>query len=343
MCRAGPAPEDAARHVERGLSRVAVGESTHPALLDRILPLGRTAEDVRRVGFPAAPAVSAAEVFLGARRADLVWELSEQWRTSVLAAWRDRHRRALAEAKAGAAAESGATPGSGAADVPALWEAAREVASRDGLGPAAPLLRQVLARDPGHAGAGVLLGQHLAGLGDPEGERLLSAVVDLGDEGWLRSACETLEAYYRTLGRTDSVRQTRATLDRHEADVRAAQRERAGVTARDRFLPHGLPDEAMEALRTLLLASSTDVEAAWLARKDLVYFPHRPLFILCVRAAGTAWCGGADRDEALVRRLAPKVQLPGQFLVIGQRGPFRALARKVAAQPGAEVFRPARP
>jgi hypothetical protein len=70
-----------------------------------------------------------------------------------------------------------------------------------------------------------------------------------------------------------------------------------------------------------------------------VYFPHRPLFVLCLRATGAARWGGADRDEALVRRLAPKVQLPGQALVIGRRGPFRA--RRVAAQPGAEVFRAA--
>jgi hypothetical protein len=333
-CRAGPAPEEAARRVEQGIRRVAARESTHPALIERVASLGRTAEDLRRIGFPPAPPVSAAEAFFGERLAELTREMSEEWRTSALAAWRDRHRRALDAALSGAVPEAEARVE--AADVAVLWATARDFAGRDGLGPAVPLLRQVLARDPDHAGAGVLLGQHLAGQGDPEGERLLSAVVARGDEDWLPAAGAALEHYYRTLGMTDRVRAMRSTLDRHEADVRAAQKERATVTARDRFIPHGLPDQSLEALRTLL--AGVDAEAAWLARKDLRYFPDRPLFVLCVRAAGATWWGGGDRDAALVRRLTSKVELPGQFLVIGRRGPFRALARKVAAQPGAEFI-----
>jgi Zn-dependent protease with chaperone function len=336
-CRAGPPPADAARHAERALSRIAPRESTHPAMLDRVRALGQSAEDVRRAGFPPAPPANAAELFLGERLPDLARELSEQWRMSALTAWRDRHRLAVAEAKTAADAAAAELI---AADVHSLWQAARDVANRDGLGPAIPLLQQVLEREPGHAGAAVFMGQHLSRLGDPEGERLLLAVVTRQDEDWLSAACMALEEHYRSTGMNDRVHEMRSTLDRHESDLRAAQQERAGVTARDRFLPHGLGDEPLMALQALL-AATADVEAAWLARKDVRYLPQRPLFVLCVRATG-AWWGGADRDTALVRRLTPKVQLPGQFLVIGRRGPFRALARKVAAQCGPEVFRPAR-
>lgn len=156
------------------------------------------------------------------------------------------------------------------------------------------------------------------------------------DEHWLTTAGTALETYYRGLGLTESVRETRAALDRHEADLRAAQAERAKVTARDRFLEHGLPDEPIATLRSLL-ASLADVEVAWLARKDLAHFPNRPLFVLCVRSRQWRWWGGAADDQALARTLAPKVRLPGQVLVIGQRGPFRALARKTMLPP--EVFR----
>jgi Zn-dependent protease with chaperone function len=329
----GPAPEDAARYVDHGLSRLAAREATHPAFVDRVRPLGRTDDDVRRSGFPGPPAVRAADYFLGQRLADLSRELSEQWRGSALAAWRDRHRRALAGAK------PNATVCAPSADIHLLWEAARQAASREGPGPAAPLLRQVLAHDSGHAGAAALLGRHLAEQGNPEGEQLLSAVVARGDEDWLPAACESLEAYYRTLGSTDRVRQTRAALDRHEADFRAARQERSRVTARDRFLSHDLPEESLAALRTLL-STTGGVQSAWLARKELAYFPHRPLFVLCVRSTGWA---GADRDRELASLLAAKVQLPGQSLVVGHRGPFRALARKVARRPDAEVFPGPRP
>jgi hypothetical protein len=327
----GPAPDDAARYVEHGLSRVAAREATHPAFVDRIRPLGTSTDDVRRSGFPQPPAESAAEVFFGEHVADFTRALSEQWRGSASSAWRDRHQRAES------ATIAPATNATQAADLHLLWETARTAVGRDGPGPAMALLRQVLAHDPRHAGAGVLLGQHLAGLGDPEGEHLLAEVVAGGDEDWLAPACQALEEYYRTLGLTERVRQTRAALDRHDADLRAARKERASVTARDRFVAHQLPEESIAALRALL-ASTHGIERAWLARKDLAYFPQRPLFVLCVRSDRSRWSGGADRDQELALVLPPKLQLPGQSLVIAHRGPFRALARKVAAQRGAEVF-----
>lgn len=329
-CRQGPAPADAARCVERGLSRATAEDSTHPAFIDRVRPLGWTNDDVRRLGFPPPPPVSAAEHFLGDQLAELERTLSEQWRQSILASWHDRHRRACAEARRAESAP--------AADVHLLWETARTTADRHGLAPAVPFLRQVLEHDPNHGGACVLLGQHLTSQGDPEGERLLSAVVARGDENWLSRACAALEQCYRSHGRMEEVRQTRALLDRHEADLRAAQRERATVTRRDRFIAHELSIETLAALHCRL-ASLSDLGTAWLARKDLTYFPHRALFVLVVRSAGARWWRGTrDRDQALVRQLTGKLQLPGQVLVVGRHGPFRALARKVAALPEAEVF-----
>jgi hypothetical protein len=107
-------------------------------------------------------------------------------------------------------------------------------------------------------------------------------------------------------------------------------------------LPHDLPEESLAALLTLF-SSVGGVQSAWLARKDLAYFPHRPLFVLCVRSTGSSAWDGADRDRELASLLAAKVQLPGQSLVVGHRGPFRALGGKVARQPDAEVFPGPRP
>ena len=49
---------------------------------------------------------------------------------------------------------------------------------------------------------------------------------------------------------------------------------------------------------------------------------------------------GQPLDDAmqLVRRLIPRVELPGQVLVIARQGGFRKLADKVMKLPGAEVF-----
>jgi hypothetical protein len=51
------------------------------------------------------------------------------------------------------------------------------------------------------------------------------------------------------------------------------------------------------------------------------------------------WSNNSEQEYALVRRLVPKVELPGQVLVISRQGSFGALARVVMKIPGTEVFR----
>ena len=70
------------------------------------------------------------------------------------------------------------------------------------------------------------------------------------------------------------------------------------------------------------------------------YFPQRPLFVLCVRRKSARWwLKQPDRDRDLVRQLSPRIELPGQVLVIAPYGPYSRLARKVMAVPNADVFR----
>ncbi len=63
--RTPPEPEVAAVWTERGLIRATLHDETHPALLDRVRPLGMTADDLRKIGFPMAAQPSAAEALLG--------------------------------------------------------------------------------------------------------------------------------------------------------------------------------------------------------------------------------------------------------------------------------------
>lgn len=72
--RSGPSPDDTNRYVERGLSRVAAREATHPSFLERVSPFGQAAADMRRTGFPLPSSLSAAEFFLGGHFAELARE-----------------------------------------------------------------------------------------------------------------------------------------------------------------------------------------------------------------------------------------------------------------------------
>jgi Zn-dependent protease with chaperone function len=334
-----PSPDDAARWTERGLSRVTGSDETHPAFPDRLRALDLPADGIRAIGFLGAGRPSSAAALLEADLEPIERELAARWQQGTLAAWRERHRREAAETRR----REATGPAQHAADTVALWEMAREAADLRGLAAAEPLLRAVLEREPGHPGASVLLGHHLLGLGAVAGERLLEQVVAQEDELWMPRACEALHAHYRATGQADRLRVVRARLDRHDAEIAAAQRERATIRPHDSFLPHGLTAEPIEPLRRLL-ASRPDCGAAWLARKEVRYFPHRPLFVLCVRGTSSGWAlGHAERDRELVRRLIPAVELPGQVLVIARRGPFRKLAAKVISVPEAEVYRRDRP
>jgi hypothetical protein len=338
--RTPPAPEDAALWTERGLIRATLHDETHPALLDRVRPLGLTPDDLRGLGFPSAAEPSSAEALLGGIVPDIERDLSAKWRKDNLGPWRDRYRRAASEARRQATVSANAAPSAQpSADVHGLWEAACQAFNLRGPASAVPMLERVLVLDPEHDGASVLLGRHLATAGNPEGEVMLAGVLARDSEPWIRQACEALQEVYRASGRMDALREIHARLDRHEADLQASRLERSTVTAGDGFAPHGLTEEQLAPLRELL-ASMPDAGTAWLTRKQLKHFPKRPMFVLCVRGAATRWWSkDAERESELVRRLVPKVELPGQALVISGLGAFRALAKKTMRFPGSEVFR----
>jgi hypothetical protein len=332
------APDDAARWTARGVSRATGNDDTHPSLRDRISSLGLSVEDIAKAGFPVPVSPSAAEALMGADLDAIEKDLTADWRNNNRAAWLDRHRRAATEARRNATkdVERPAEPHPAAAA--ALWESAREMADLRGLPSAEPLLRDVLYRDPAHSGAGVLLGYHLLNIGDPDGESLLWQVVERADQGWVGQAYQALQDHYRSTAQTERLREVRARHDRHEADVAKGQLERSRLEAGDTFLHHGLTCEQLEPLRRVLSARS-DCGAAWLVRKKLLYFPDRPLFVLCVRGKYRGWrVGRDDRERTLVRQLVPSVELPGSVLVIAPVDQFRRLARKVMAIADTEVL-----
>jgi Zn-dependent protease with chaperone function len=341
-----PAPEDATNWVSRALARATGNENTHPAFSDRARAVSAEPGPFIEPGSPEPARPSAAEAIFGARLEAIERDLCNQWRLEVAAGWSLRHRRAQADARKqrdASTAALGSVPESGPAPIQVLWTTARETFDRLGSEAAEPYLRDVLIRDPGHPGAGVLLGHHQLIRGEAEGERLLLRVAEIDDEEWMPRAISILHDHYRRQGHAERLREMRARLDRHEAELAAARRERASVGPRDRFLPHGLDDDQLGRLLEVI-KSQPDCEAAWLARKDVKHSPTRPLFVLAVQTRGSRWGFGlGEREEALVRRLAHRIELPGQSLVVSRRGTFRRLAARVAARPGTEIHRRLRP
>jgi Zn-dependent protease with chaperone function len=342
---ADPLPEvDASRWAGRALDRRTSRDETHPAFVDRALALGLPEPGILSLNFAAEPPDPSAVTLLGDDLDRIVREQSESWSIAQRASWRERHRRATAEARRRAPSAVDPTTDADSvevaqpADLPALWTAAREAVDLRGVDAAVPLLRAVLERSPTHPGASVILGHHLLGRGELEGERLLWSVAEASDEQWTPSACQALEGHYRASGQADRQREARDRLDRLEAEIEKARAERSKIGAGDTLLSHGLAPDVVESLR-VVLASHADCRGAWLVRKAVRHFPDRPLFVLAVSSLTGRWgFADADRDSALVRALVPRVHLPGQVLVISRSGGFRKLARRVASRPDSRIF-----
>ena len=343
-----PSPEHAQLWTERALARATLPDETHPALLDRVKAMGLDADDLRALGTPTAAQPSAVDAYLADLAPEIQTKLSQDWAKKNRGAWRDRYRRSLSRARQEILSASQTQvdttpkpldqPPQTQIDVHATWESACQVASLQGIAHAVPLLRQVLEADPSHNGASVVLGQHLASEGNPQGEQLLLQALENNDERWTPQAGMALLQHYRRNGQTQRLGPLQARLDQHQADLEASQRERAQINARDTLLPHNLNDSQLQTLRQTL-QTQTNLASAWLVRKKIQYFTQRPMFVLCVQAQQTSrWFKDASKDQALVRSLVPRVHLPGQVLVIAPQGSFTSLARKCQKSPDSLIF-----
>ena len=119
-------------------------------------------------------------------------------------------------------------------------------------------------------------------------------------------------------------------FDRFQQEQQAAAQERRSVRPTDRFRPVRLDHDQRLKLQQLL-ATHSELEAAWLAEKELQHQPHRRLFVLVVAAKRSGlWdrkCN--ERSASLARQLSTQLVLPGQWLVIPATGGFHKLARVI--------------
>jgi Zn-dependent protease with chaperone function len=331
--RAGPPAADAAQWLEEGLQMASSNSDTHPCLTERL----RALEALPPKGaVQSPPPSSAADALLGASADEIRADVQKLWSKDIAAHWRDRHARAGALRRRLSSIEQ--TAPAQEADADRLWDKAVALLDLEGGKAAMPVLQQVVALRPDHAPARFHLGRLLLEDKSAEGVAQLQRAMEL-DEQCVPQACALLHNHYQLLGETAQLRELDARMDRYDKALEASQAERREVSAKDRFMAHGLAEDELQKLREVL-AGESEVTRADLARKELAHFPAQRLFVLCVHTR-RPWHGftNHDADRALVNRLLPKIQLPGRLMVFSSSGSFRAISKKLAALPGVEVFR----
>ena len=344
-----PDASDGTRWIEKSIKTLTGTVDTHPSLSDRLAAVGANIDEYAHASFPLLPANSAAQALLGQEFFAISQDVNQQWQTENRLRWQNVYQQARRAEKQLASVQSANrqppepnrrdTSENVEIDADTLWRQAAVVLDLHGSTVAETALRDLLGRWPSHSQANLTLGRILLDQGNSEGEQFLSRILEEGDNEWIPVACHGLISYFQQLGQADRVRETKSILSRFEVAKIAADKERSTVTAKDRFVSHGL-DDRERGLVLVRLEQESDLATAWLVRKDLQHFPRQRLFILVVQSSPKGFFGTAepDRDRKIVTRLITDLKLPGRVLIVAKHGSFSKLARKVVACPDSQIY-----
>jgi Zn-dependent protease with chaperone function len=321
-----PVPDRGQRWLDRALAEETPVGASHPSLTERL----RAVNESPRL--PAPLALTAAEHFLGASARHLSAAVTAHWRQSVRSSWQEqheKHRRMLSRR-----AELTRRAEAGEISAPEAWELASFIERTRGAREAEPYLRLVLERDAEHPGASFLLGRQLLEAGDNVGEEMIELAMRL-DSDLVLPGCELLYNLHLDRGDREGARAWHYRALKHQEVWVLAQKERFGVTPRDRFYSAPLSGGQRSALARVL-HRFRQVAAAYFVRKEVRYLPDKPCYVLALdwRRLYPVW-GPSALLERILAEVGPL--LPPALLISLQDVP--RLRNRIRNVPGACVYR----
>ncbi|HYG79919.1 MAG TPA: M48 family metalloprotease [Pyrinomonadaceae bacterium] len=337
------APADARQYVRQALMVATGTEDTHPALKDRLAALGYLPAGGGNGNsspppglLPGAVETSAAEHFLAGSAEQLTARLGAGWREKVAHAWRERHafvreaQEKLQELKR-EAEKRPLTPEE-------ILRYALLINELKGDEVALPLFERALAAQPDDATANYLMGQLLLNREDEAGLPYVEKAMERDPE-YVLVGCQAIYFFLTNQGREAEAEAYFERGMQHLEMLERARKERENVAAGDRFLPHDLAPEALAKLRDQLYGFS-QVERAYLTRKEVTHLPARPFYVLGVERERKWYeLGKALKDSELETRLIKGVDLPGDMQVVVFSKYNRWLAEIFHGTAGAEIYR----
>jgi Flp pilus assembly protein TadD/Zn-dependent protease with chaperone function len=325
---AAPSSDSLRAAVAEVLRDRTLESNTHPSCAERVEAFGVPADVETLAAALAQPRVPAAGTLLEPAFAQAIGEeLGALWNEEVRPLWARCHADARVWQSA---AEEGA----------ALWARARWSADCD-PDAAVPLLRRVLAAEPEHTEAAVLLGTLLIrsededarqeGVGLLEGESARATLM-------APVAAALLLQHYARMGRAANVRRMQARAQELRDEALRALRERQELTPRDTLRPYALPP-ALHGSLVAALAGHAKVKAAFLVQKRTRWMDQSPQVVLAVEIA-VPWYrfSRGSRARKVCVALLAEVRLPDtrDLLVTPVERP---MLRRLRGIPGAEIYR----
>lgn len=309
---------------------------THPALGDRLEAIGyanvRTSDDLHP--FLKTDDQFGDDYFLQSVPADFIASKNRLWRDNVKETWRERVKFLVEADKALAALEEKAKTGE--LSLEDRWERARLIRGTKGAIEAVPLLQEIIAVEPDHAGANYTLGEALLEQGDEAGIKNIELAMEKEVHA-IPAGCDLIYNFLIGRKRVEEAERYRRSAGDYFKEIELAQAERTNISADDNFTLHNVAPEEISKLQAQL-SNHPDVAIAYLVQKVVQHFPQEPIHVLGIAIERTNWFGGDDEtDQRLIDKLADEVTILA-FIVLLEKT-YKPLRKVFEEIEGAEIYR----
>ena len=217
---------------------------------------------------------------------------------------------------------------------------ARTTPALSPLGAAAlPLLQEIIAIEPDHAGANYNLGEALLEQGDETGIRHIELAMEKEVHA-TPYGCELIYDFLTSRKRREEAERYRRCITDYYKEAELAQQERVIITVKDEFTGHDLTPEIVRELCNKL-SNHPDLAIVYVVRKVVQHFPQDPSYVMGVVGERMTFYSGQDeeRNGMLIDKLADEVSLPGPTFIIPLENKYKALLKVFERIPGSEIYR----
>ncbi|YAG11469.1 M48 family metalloprotease [Nostoc sp. DSM 114161] len=298
-------------YLMEALTQKTNNADTHPCLADRLKALKYISNAQEEAIFPAVE-TSAAQKILDINLENFIEYLSQAWREEIAAPWRQKYierQNSLAtlkdlnnKLKKQQLTPEGAT------------ERAFLTFNFEGEEAAIPLLKEIIHLEPRHTSANYLLGQILIKQQNAAGIEYIEKAI--AEDSYL--VLEGYKIIYFFLQKQGKVNEAKSYLQRAENYydlICKARQERSDLREKDEFEPHNISDIEVNKVREQL-SCYPHILSAYLCKKNLQYFPEKPLYVLAVKREFSWLEGNHEADNSkLANSLLQEIEIPGNIFI----------------------------
>jgi Zn-dependent protease with chaperone function len=249
---------------------------THPCLRDRLNALGFTIRRPEDLPVPETVVVTAADRFLGEGLGEILGKYDREWQADISQQWQERHGYLRSQQER--LDELSTKSKTQVLTASEQWEQAFRTMEVEGHGVALPLMQDFLARHPEHPAANYNVGMMLLNQGDVAGVDYVKVGI-LRRYDWFADGCQLVYQFWYDQGDLERAKEWQDYYKQELANLSLAEHERVRISSRDRFLPHGLDEVQLAALRDQL-GQYAGIERVYLVRKEVKYFVDDRLFVV---------------------------------------------------------------